>query len=76
MADPSEERWCERAQVTRKVMAKWRARAIRRRWIGGGEFDPVSGAVPAAGKSEKRESVGSAVLLMVRARQEESLAPI
>jgi hypothetical protein len=55
MAEPREERRRERAQATRKVMAKRRARAIRRRWIGGGEFDPVSGAVAATRKREKRE---------------------
>lgn len=73
--DFSSRRGCEQAQAMRNEHAKLCARAIGWRWIGGGEFGLMSRAMPVAGKIEKREGIGSAVLLMVRARREESPAP-
>jgi hypothetical protein len=66
VANSGSERRCKWVEEIREEYAKLWSQGIGRRWIGGGEFGPTSGAVPAAGKKRGERVVDGVVRIMVR----------
>jgi hypothetical protein len=66
VANSGGERRCKRVEEIREEYAKLRSRGIGQRWIGGGEFGPMSGAILAAGKKRGERAASGAVLIMAR----------